>query len=111
VREVRHLVAGELLDGLGGDACLDRLLLVRVPGVLRIEVADRDQQRQLAEPLVDRGVKPAVRAERVDLLGQFRGTEPDEERAAGGAALGRDLVADLLLARGELGWRAAGAER
>jgi hypothetical protein len=79
---VRHFVAGELLDGLGGDACLDRLLVVRVPGVLSVEVAGRDQQRQLAEP-----------------------------RAAGGAALGRDLVADLLLARGELGWRAAGAER
>jgi hypothetical protein len=46
------------------QAGLDRLLVVGVPRVLRVEVAGRDQQRQLTEPLVDAGIEPAVRAER-----------------------------------------------
>jgi hypothetical protein len=66
-------------------------------------VARRDQQRQLAQALVDAGVEPAVGAERIDLLGQLRRAQPDQERPAGSAALAGDGVADLLLARGELG--------
>jgi hypothetical protein len=76
---------------------------MRVPRVLRVEVAGRDQQRQLTQALVDAGVEPAVGAQRVDLLGQLRRAQPDQERPAGGAALAGDRVADLLLTRGELG--------
>ena len=103
VREVRDLVAGEFLDRLGRNAGLDRLLVVGIPRVLRVEVAGGDQQRQLTEALVDGCVEPAVGTERVDLLRQLGGAQPDQERPAGGAALGRDGVTDLLLARGELG--------
>ena len=80
VREVRHPVVGEFLDRLGRDVGRDRLLVMRVPRVLGVEVPGRDQQRQLPEALVDAGVEPAVR---VDLLGQFRGAQPDQERPAG----------------------------
>jgi hypothetical protein len=83
VREVRHLVVGEFLDGLGRDAGRDRLLVMRVPRVLRVEVPGRDQQRQLPEPLVDAGVESAVGAERIHLLGQLGRAQPDQERPAG----------------------------
>jgi hypothetical protein len=45
--------------------------VVRVPRVLGVEVAGGDEQRQLAEPLVEVRVEPAVGPERVDLLGQL----------------------------------------
>jgi hypothetical protein len=55
---------------------------VRVPGVLRVEVPGRDEQAQLAQPRVQCGLEPAVRAERLDLLAQFGTAQPDREQPA-----------------------------
>ena len=76
VAEVRALPARQLLECLAADAGVDTAVDVRVPGVLSVEVACRDQQDQLTQAEVEARLEAGIGAERLDPVAQLRAVQP-----------------------------------
>lgn len=99
VVEDRLALLGHGLDGGLRDAGLDRLVHMRVPGVLRVPVPGGHQQGELTQVLGEAAVEAGEGAEGLGTLAHLRAVQPDPERATDGAAPAGDAGGQFLLAR------------